>query len=217
MLVYGALLVLLISVDARTAGATPKDDLRDAATGTWSGEFGTLEFGDDGTAALSVRECGNTPLRPGFVEVFSDCEPEEYQGRLRVRTGGYVVVADDGGEYNLGAYVDEEVLYLGPGVVAQLDRTRQGTVRLGGSERLVVGDGRCSYTSAFQEEAIERKCRFVERDERTVLIYTAPDPFEGGEITRNGLVYLPGPRLLVSPEIVERPYTREATPATEGG
>ena len=205
---------LLVCSGALGARAAPKDDLREAASGTWVGTFGTLEFRDDGTATLTVLACGSTPLRPGFVEVFADCEPDVYEGRLRVRTGGYVVVADDGGEHRFAAYVDDGVLYLGTGVVARLDKDRQGTVRWGGSERLVVGDGECSYTSAFQEEPIERKCRFVERDGRTVLIYTAPDPFEGGEITRNGLVFLPDERLLVSAEIVERPFTRDVTGTT---
>ena len=116
-----------------SADTSPRQGLRDAATGTWSGDFGTLEFAAD------------------------------------------------------------------------------GTVHLGGSEELRVGDARCTYTSVFEKKPIDKPCSFVKRSGRTVLVYEAPDLFSAGKIARNGLVYLPGLRLLVSPELVERPFTR-ATP-----
>lgn len=209
-----AAVALVLGGGVASAAPSLRTQLKDAATGTWSGAFGTLEFHDDGTVTFSVRACGYTPVRPGFVKAFSDCEPDQLEGTLRVRTGGYVVVAKDGGEYNLPAYVDGDTLYLAPGGVAtRLSRSRQGVVHLGGSELLEIGDGLCTYSAVFQKQPIVRKCKFVKRAGRTVLLYTAPDPFSGGKIGRNGLVYLSDQRLLVSPELVERPYTR-ASPTT---
>jgi hypothetical protein len=197
-------------VQTALADASPRQQLRDAATGTWSGDFGTLQFLPDGTATFTVKVCGFSPVRPGFVRTFTDCAPDVATGKLSVQTGGYVVKQSDGGEYNFGAYVDGSRLFLGHGIVARLDRDRRGTVHLGGSEELRVGDGRCTYTSVFVKKPIDRPCSFVTRSGRTVLLYEAPDPFKAGSgrVARAGLVYLPGPRLLVSPELVERPFTR---------
>ena len=196
---------------ATAAPISPRDELREAAIGRWSGEFGTLEFGTDRTATFAVKLCGYSPLRPGFVETFTDCEPEVVTGRLRVQRDGYALEQADQSADEYAAYVDGDTLYLGAGIVAPLDADRRGTVQIGPGETLRVGDGRCRYRSSFDDEVIDRPCRFERRKGRTVLIYVAPNPFDGGKVERNGLVYLPDLGLLVSPELVERPYTRSST------
>lgn len=191
------------------APPSPRDRLRGAATGTWSGDFGSIEFGAGTRATFSVRACGYTPLRPGFVRAYSDCDPDTVSGAVRVATGGYVLTQADGTELDYAAYLDGNELHVGQGaVVARLGRDRQGTVDIGGGTQLHVGDGRCRYTQPFEPTVVKRPCAFVHRRGRIVLEYTAPDPYAGGKLDRQGLVYLAGQRLLVSPELVERPFTR---------
>lgn len=207
------LTILVTGAGATTpagAASSPKQRLRDAASGIWVSELGTLDFGIGEAVTFTIKVCGHSPLRPGFVTVGTDCEPDVVTGDLRVRAGRYVVAAADGGAYNFGAYLDGEVLHVGPGgAVAKLDADRTGTVDLGGGSRLVVGDGACRFTSSSED--FEDDCRFVERQDRTILEYRWPDPFRGGKVTRAGLVYLDADRLLVSPELVEYTFTREET------
>jgi hypothetical protein len=142
--------------------------------------------------------------------VFTDCPGDVITGTVRVRSGSYVVTADDGGEYNFGAYLDGEELHVGPGgSVAKLNKDREGTIDLGGGSSLRVRDGKCRYRAL--DDSFQAKCRFEARDGRTVLVYRWPDPLRGGKITRAGLVYLEDRRLLVSPELVEYVYTRSVT------
>ena len=122
---------------------------------------------------------------------------------------GYEIEAPDGGFYNFAAYAADDGLHLGYGVVARLSSKREGTVELGPNERLKILDGTCRYSSTFSDP-VEARCRFVKRDGRTVLLYTGPDQFAAGAVGTAALVYLPEQRLLVSPDLVERIYTRAA-------
>lgn len=207
--------VMLAVATVFTTGATatavpsPKEQLRDAAKGTWTGLFGTLEFGSDAAATFSVIDCGYTPLTPGFVQTYTDCAPDVVTGTLHVRRDGYEIEASDGGAYRFAAYVADDGLHLGYGVVARLSATREGSVELGPNERLRIRDGRCRYSSTFSDP-IEARCRFAKRDSRTVLLYTGPDPFSGGTVGTAALVYLSEPRLVVSPDLVDRIYARVA-------
>lgn len=199
-------IVLTVGTTA-TAAPSPKEQLRDAAKGTWSGPFGTLEFGSDDTVAFSVIDCGYTPLQPGFVQTYTDCAPDVLTGTLRVRRDGYGIEATDGALSRFAAYVADDGLHLGYGVVARLSSKREGTAELGPNERLRIRDGTCRYSSTFSDP-IEARCRFVKRDDRTILLYTGPDPFAGGTVGTAALVYLPGQRLLVSTDLVDRIYAR---------
>lgn len=202
-----ALSAVLTSGATVTAAPSPKEQLRDAASGIWAGPFGTLEFGSDDTATFSVIDCGYTPLEPGFVQTYTDCAPDVLTGTLRVRRDGYEIDAAEGGFSRFAAYVADDGLHLGYGVVARLSSQREGTVELGPNERLRIRDGRCRYSSTFSDP-IEARCRFVKRDDRTILLYTGPDPFAGGTVGTAALVYLPGRRLVVSADLVERIYAR---------
>jgi hypothetical protein len=204
-------ITLLGATAASTAAGSPKQRLRDAAVGTWSGEDSTLAFRADGTATFTVKACGYQPLRPGFVKVDLACASDVVTGQLRVEASGYALRQADGSQYNFGAYADGRRLFLYPGAtVTLLTRARRGTVHLGGSETLLVGDGQCTYSSAFLQQPLKRSCRFVRRGGRTILLYTAPDPFAGGKVRQNALVYLPRLHLLVSPELLEKPFTRSS-------
>jgi hypothetical protein len=187
----------------------PRQQLREAASGTWSGESGTLEFRDEGSLAFTGITSCYTPVTPGIVEIHQDCDPEVIEGSYDVRATGFLVTEPDGRRRLLIAYVDGDVLHLAEGPAVRLDREREGTIEIGPSERLRVGDGRCRYTST-SADPVEARCRFVERAGRTILLYRGPDPFAGGAPGTNGLVYLPESRLLVAPELVDRTYTRVA-------
>jgi len=211
--IAAAAVVACFTMPALTSGreaTTPRERLREAATGTWSGAHGTLEFHADGTATFAIVSPCYIPIRPGFVEAPTDCGDDTVNGALEIHTGGYDIVQNDGTAYHFGAYVAGDELHVGGDPVARLDEDRNGTVSLGAGVRLRIEDGRCRYTEPGLADPIEEPCRFVRRQHRTVLLYTAPDPFEGGKVGERGLVYLAGQRLVVGPELVERPFARVA-------
>lgn len=186
----------------------PREALSDAASGTWSGDLGTITFGTGAAATFSVRACGFKRIRPGFARVFTDCEPDTLTGKVRVEEDRYALVEADGTEIDYDAYVGADGLHVGFGVVAQLGPDRQGTVDIEPNEQLEIGDGRCRYSAPNLKHAVSARCSFVRRRGRTVLLYKAPDPLHNGKIAVTGLVYLTGSRLIVSPELVELPFTR---------
>jgi len=188
-------------------GGAPRAGLQRAATGTWSGPFGTLTFRADGSASFAVRSCGFAPVRLGFVRPFTDCEPEEIDGHLRVDDGGYVLVEADGTETDYAAYLDGAGLHLGFGVVDRLDRDREGLVELAPGERLEVGRRSCTYRAPVLSEPVHTACAFVRSHGRTLLRFRKADPTDDTKTVVDALVYLPASRLLVSPELVERTFT----------
>lgn len=188
--------------------AAPREALQDAATGSWSGSLGTITFAADGTATFAVRACGFKRLRPGFAKVFTDCEPDTLAGKVRVEEDRYALVETDGTEIDYDSYAGTDGLHVGFGIVAQLDASRQGTVDIEPNEQLQIGDGRCRYTAPDLKKPISAPCSFVRRSGRTVLLYKAPDPLHEGKVAVTGLVYLARSRLVVSPELVERPFKR---------
>ncbi len=200
------------------SGATPAALLRDAASGSWTSEFGTLEFRDDGTATFSVKQCGYRLIRPGFAESLLDCEARTVEGTLRLEPGGYSVAGADA-TVVYAAYVDGRGrLHLGEtGVVARLGKGRVGRAELAPGETLVVAGRRCSYQLPANEprgEGIDDvevvvtvACAFERDSGRTVLTYEVP--IAGVEAWRvDALVYLKRSRLLVSPELVDRVFVR---------
>jgi hypothetical protein len=202
-----ALAAVLVIGNVARAAPSPKQQLRDAATGTWSGASGTLEFREGRTLSFTGITSCYTPLDVGVVEIHQDCDPDVVEGRYTVRATGFDVAPAERPRRFLIAYVEDDVLHLAEGPAARLDRDREGTIEIGPSERLRVGDGRCRYSST-SADPIEARCRFVERGGRTILLYRGPDPFAVGTVGTNGLVYLPESRLLVAPELVERTYAR---------
>jgi hypothetical protein len=194
--------------DSGPQGSGPREALQDAATGSWSGDLGTIAFATDGTATFAVRACGFKRLRPGFAKVFTDCEPDTLRGKVRVEEDRYALVEADGTEIDYDSYVGADGLHAGFGVVAQLDRHRHGTVDIVPNEQLEIGDGHCRYTAPNLKHPISAPCSFVRRSGRTVLLYKAPDPLHEGKVAVTGLVYLARSRLVVSAELVERPFKR---------
>lgn len=191
---------------AGAAATSPRDRLRSAAHGTLKGGFGTLQFHTDGTARFVVKECGYSPVRPGFVATFTDCPPDTATGKVIITDGGYQLRRPDGSAIRFTAYADNNnQLHLGYGAIGQVAADRTGTINLSPSERLVVSRTGCRYVQAGTPQVVP--CQFIQDAGRTILTYPAPAGAAGASPLA-GLVYLSGPRLLVSPDMIDRIYRR---------
>jgi hypothetical protein len=196
------------TVPAGAATPSPRDRLRRAAHGTLTSGFGTLQFRRDGTARFVVKECGYQPVRPGFVTTFTDCPPDTAAGKITATDSGYQLRRADGSTIRFSAYVDTtNQLHVGFGSIGRLAADRTGTVNVSPSERLVVTSTGCQYVQAGAAQPIP--CQFVQDSGRTILTYSAPNAATPGTSQLAGLVYLPGVRLLVSPDMVDRVYRRK--------
>jgi hypothetical protein len=209
----GAALVLtvaafVVAAAVPAAGSSPRDRLRRAAHGTLSGGYGTLQFHTDGTARFLVKECGYQPVRPGFVTTFTDCPPDTTTGKVTITDDGFDLRRKDGSAVRFSAYVDTgNQLHLGFGAVGRLAADRTGTVSISPSEQLVVTGTGCRYVQAGAAQPVS--CQFVQSSDRTILLYPAANSAVQGGVQLAALVYLSGPRLLVSPDMVERIYRRK--------
>jgi hypothetical protein len=195
------------------AGAAPtgsqRAELRTAATGTWTSEFGILEFHDGGTATFTIHNCGVSETRPGFGEVDANCEADVYTGKLTVTAHGFDITQSDGATIGIDAYVDDDgALHVGVGTVGVVGADRTGTVRLFAFDRLKVGDGTCTYVPNGSGRTTTADCAWRTGGGRTVLVYRAPDRFHEGRTERRGLVLVPDSGLLVDPGLVPLVYTR---------
>ena len=199
--------VAAASSPARAASSSPVDRLQAAAHGTLRGRFGTLRFRSDGTVRFVVLECGYLPTSAGFVRSFTDCSPEPITGRVQPTDTGYQVTRRDGTAAHVAAYVDPGgQLHLGFGTVGQLAADRTGAVSIAPGEQLTVGRDGCTDVQAGQSKTIP--CRFVRDRGRTVLVYPVTDIAAPGGTRQAGLVLVPRYGLLVSPELVDRVYSR---------
>jgi hypothetical protein len=200
-----AILVGAGPTPAVAATRSPGAALQAAAHGTLSGPFGTLTFHTDGTATFVVLECGYLPVSPAFVRSLTDCPPDTTTGRVQVQRNGYSVTQRDGTVVHFAAYVDPTGhLHLGFGPVAALRTNRTGTVALAPGEQLIVGRRDCRDVQGHRSRRVA--CRYQQDGDRTVLAYPAPDLANPGQTRTVGLVYVPGLRLLVGPELVDRVY-----------
>jgi hypothetical protein len=195
------------ALPARAASSSPLDRLQTAAHGTLHGRFGTLRFQRDGTVRFVVLECGYLPTSPGFVRSFTDCSPDAISGRVEATDTGYQVTRADGTAAHFAAYVDPGgQLHLGFGTVGQLAPDRTGTVGIGPGEQLTVGRTGCVDVQGGRSRPVP--CRFVRDRGRTALVFPVADVAAAGGTRQAGLVLVPSYRLLVSPELVDRVYSR---------
>jgi hypothetical protein len=197
---------------AAVAGSQPgsqHDALREAATGTWTGEFGTLEFRTDGTATFTIHNCGITPTKPGFGTVTAGCDPTVYSGTLSVDAHAYGITETDGGTVHINAYVDGDgALHVGMGAVGAVGADRTGTVELWLHDTLKIGKGTCTWAPFASGKKLTAKCAYRTGGGRTVLVFTAPDEFHPKRTELRGLVLEPDVNLLVDPSLVPVVYTR---------
>lgn len=203
----GVVCALTAGIPAASAASSPRDRLRSAAHGTLSGGYGTIQFRTDGTARFVVKECGYQPVKPGFVTTFTDCPADTATGKVTVTDQGYQLRRRDGSSIRYSAYADtSNQVHLGFGAVGRLTANRTGTVSIAPSEQLVVATAGCQYVQAGAAHAVP--CQFAQDTGRTILLYPAPNAGSQTGSQLAGLVYLPGPRLLVSPDMVDRIFRR---------
>jgi hypothetical protein len=191
-----------------TAGKSQKADLMAAATGTWTGMFGTLTFNPSGPAKFELKNCGTTPGQDP-LQVASDCAPTVTTGTIQAEDHDYLLSQPDGSGTTLQAYVDgDKKLHVGVGTVGELGADRKGSVRLQFPfVTLIVGDT-CQVQDSSSGITQATKCRFETRRGLQVLVFDAPDPFNKGQTQEQILVYFPDLGLVVAPEVYASVFSR---------
>jgi hypothetical protein len=204
-----ALFVVAGTAAGAAAAGSQRAALQERATGTWTSEFGTLEFHDEGSATFTIHNCGVSVTTPGFGEVGSDCDATVYSGKLSVDDHGYGITQADGGTVNLDAYVDDDgALHVGVGTLGAVGPDRTGTIEVWPHDKLKIGTGTCTWAPFISGKKITAKCGYRTGGGRTVLVYREPDTFHRGKTRLAGLVLVPKAGLLVDPGLVPLVYTR---------
>lgn len=200
------------------AAGSQHDALTAAAHGSYTGRYGTLRFRDDGTATFDILNCGFTDRGPGRVKIDTSCRGDGPSGFEHatgpVTVGDHSYEVRDPSRTNVfgdaipaaafDAYVDDGgMLHVFYGDVGYLGSTRRGTVHYPASNiDLEVGKGSCMDRDTLHGTTVTARCKFVQRDGRTLLLYRGKDPFPPGKVTTLGLVYLPKTGLLVQAPLV---------------
>jgi len=197
------------AADATPSSGSQRAPLTAAASGTYAGSFGTLEFRPDGTVDFHIKNCGVTETSPGLATVSSDCAPAEYTGRLRVADHAYEITQRDHTTVGIDAFVDDAgALHVGSGTLGYLGQTRKGTITTFTGDHLRVGKGTCTYTPAVKGSPVTAPCAFTQMHDQTVLVFRVPDDFKPGHSVKRGLVYLRSTGLLIDPGLIPLVYTR---------
>jgi hypothetical protein len=127
-----------------TGSSVPTKALKDAATGTWTGKFGTLVFNADGSATFDIRNCGTTTGSNAPFGVIDTCSPDHYTGTLEAATNSYILREKSGAGSVFGAYVDKDGrLHVGLGDVSNFGPGQKGTIKLFAAGELAVDGNKC--------------------------------------------------------------------------
>ena len=191
-----------------TGGQLPA--LTAAATGTWTGEYGTLTFNSGGTAHFSIKNCGTSAVlakgRP--FNVLNDCTPMEYVGKIEVRAHEYAIQDDTGSSTILQAYLDGDGnLNVGSGTLDELDPSGSGAINIYARGTLIVGNS-CTYKDPSSAGTSTAKCSFATKEGRRVLTYEIAGASPGDAPHTGELVQLPDLGLIVEPAIYVGKFTR---------
>ncbi|HEX7522179.1 MAG TPA: hypothetical protein VF441_09025 [Acidimicrobiia bacterium] len=192
-----------------TTAARQKQLLRDAAHGTWTGPFGTLEFKTDGTATFTLKECNDDGETPDPALVDTNCAPKTYTGPVSVDDQQYMISAPGGGYDEFDAWVGRDgKLHVGRGTVAFLGPNRAGTAALQFGKFKIDGS-QCDQLG--DQVARPVVCHFAQKGGQVVFTYTAIFSLdETGKTTSTGeLVYLADDGLLVLPQLVSYTFTKQ--------
>jgi hypothetical protein len=173
----------------------PTPALQDAATGTWSGDFGTATFNSDGSASFKLSGCGETSSSLTPFGIDSDCGGQDYSGKLEVGHYEYTLRDSNGVGSVFAAYVDKSgKLHLGLGTVSEFGTDRKGTVSLFASGDMTVDGDMCSKESFSSSTPEAVTCHWTTVDGHDVLEYE-------GTFDTEHLVYLPDEGLVVSADV----------------
>lgn len=169
-----------LASEARTA-------LVEALRHDWGGPYGTIDVDERG-AVVTLHVCPQLPSSDP-----SRCPALEAEGALTVKKWSFVV-----GTTELAAFVHDGRLHVAKqgAVVGRLDEARAGTIALSYFLSLTVGQS-CSARSGERTSPVP--CAFEERGDHTWFVATV-----GG--VKRELIYLSGPRILASPELVHQAF-----------
>ncbi len=173
----------------------PTPALQDAATGTWSGDFGTMAFKADGTATFELSGCGSSTASSAPFGIDHDCGGQQYSGTVEVGHYEYTL-RDSGGVGSVfAAYVDKAgKLHAGLGTVSEFGPGKKGTVTLFASGDLTVDGDKCSKESFSSNTPEPVTCHWSTVNGLDVLEYE-------GTFDTEQLILLPDESLIVSPDV----------------
>lgn len=167
----------------------PSQALKDAAVGTWSGKFGTLDFNPDGSAVFDIKSCGTDTSSRAPFQMPDTCSAQRFSGTLEVEPHGYVLRQKSGVGSVFGAYVDKSGrLHVGLGDVSAFGPGQKGTIDLFAQPDVEVDGSKCTQS----RKAVT--CSWTKEQGEDVLeINTGA----GGGVTK--VVILPAEGLAVEP------------------
>jgi hypothetical protein len=175
----------------------PTPALKDAASGTWTGKFGTLTFNPDGSGKFDIKNCGIVSPSDAPFGATDTCDPDSYSGKVEVGTYQYILRSSNGVGSIFDAYVDKDGrLHVGIGTVSPFGPGQKGSIKLFASGTLNVDGGTCTMQSFSNSK--DRKpvtCRWSKEDGKDVL------EFDNGFNGTDKVVILPDEGLAVSPNI----------------
>ena len=182
------------------AGQPPKHSqkisLQKAATGAWTGPYGTLKFNADGNVDFNIRLCGISTDATNAFGVDDSCEPQEFKGKLTVDDHGFEIGDPGGGANVLQAYIDSSgKLHIGVGSLGELDDDRTGVVDIFAESSLTVKKDGCERANPNGSGMVPVVCKWLTEDGQQVLQFT--DALGDTQ----SLVWVPGQNLLVDPTI----------------
>lgn len=173
----------------------PTKALKDAATGTWTGKFGTLVFNADGTATFDIKNCGTTTGSSAPFGVVDNCSSDRFTGTLEVGTNSYILREKSGAGSVFGAYVDKDGrLHVGLGDVSAFGPGQKGTIKLFASGTLTVDGSKCVRSSfSGGNDSKQVTCTWKKEQDQDVL------EFEDGSAGTKKFVILAAEGLAVEP------------------
>jgi hypothetical protein len=193
------------SSSGRSSGSgQPTQALVDAASGTWTGKFGTLTFNSDGTAKFELRNCGTSDGSNTPFGVVNDCTPDTYSGKIRVGTNEYTFTSGDMAGISLDAYVaKDKTLHVGVGTIGAFSG-QKGTIDVFAAGVLTVDGTNCTMKDfASSKDSKKVTCSWKKEQGHDVL------EFEGGFSSAEKLIILADEGLAVSPEIFVASFAKK--------
>ncbi len=152
----------------------PTKALKDAATGTWTGRFGTLVFNADGTATFDIKNCGAVSPSSAPFGIEDTCSTDRFTGTVDVGANSYTLRDKSGVGSVFGAYVDKDGrLHVGLGDVSAFGPGQKGTIKVFASGTITVDGNRCARSGK------QISCSWSKEEGQDVLEYE--DSFGGKE------------------------------------
>ena len=177
-----------------SGAATPA--LKDAASGTWTGKFGTITFNSDGTAKFTIKNCGTESPSGAPFGAVDTCTPDTYTGKLRVGSNEYTLEDASGVGTSFQAYVDKDKkLHVGIGTVSDFGPGQKGTVQIFAGASMTVDGTKCSRQPFGGKGSTSVPCSWKKEQGKDVL------EFDNDFGSKEELVILADEKLAVSPTI----------------